>query len=517
MATKSKNKKKAPGKSYLLTKPKASAANEETATVSNNETNKQNISIENSISSVIKKDDTNITDIPQPTSSEVENEKKGLLESSNSEETDKKDIKEDEQSETDSLGEDKLETVTNEPITPVSNKYLLTTPKSDNNTKVDPYPIVKELLKEEIKQFEISETSKTSYTAIGTTGVAVVSSGVALYHSCADQLGLALGFTNALGNAKLVQSILYQNLPTFLSMNQDSLQRISGVGNRIDNLMGFFKPFVEKVVITEKSINSVTNLAKTLHDPTQNNLIKLAVDAVDLVGFASQSQYSAIVPLGHAVYLTYQGEPIQALGQAAMASSYLLPIIMTPANPLSLAIISTVGIATTYNFYTGLNNFMNDQGSINSMVAYKEICQTLSTILPESVYNFANKAADYKTSINHAKMEVEKANLENFIDHENDFTAKLKKYIYTPLIEKKHELLDQVAQGKITQEQAENYETKHFVIELEYRSYDHCIEIKDDLYVEEKNYYHCYINDTQIIEQVIIGENNNLESVKALI
>jgi hypothetical protein len=352
--------------------------------------------------------------------------------------------------------------------------------------------------------------ANNNYNAIVTTAVVIASSLATLYYSCANQLGIALGFTQAKGNAQLVQRIMNQNILTFLSMNEEGLAAISGVGNRIDSLMNFYNPFISNAIVAEKSFNTVTDFGKLLHKPNADNIIKLAVDFIDTVGTYYESPYTAIFPISNAGYLAYQGEYMPAGEQIIMATSYALPLIMNTANPAALAVMASIGIATTYNFYTTLNDYKNDAEDIDSITSYKELYK----IIPESIFNTTEKMQEFDASIHHNNKIIEKDNLKKFIETQGDFGAKLAKHIYLPIIEEKYELLNQVSQRKITQEEADQLQTKHFVIELENRLYDHCIEVKNEFYDPNKDYYHCYILDKEILDRVIIGQNNTVEKVE---
>lgn len=340
------------------------------------------------------------------------------------------------------------------------NKY----PIINHSPYRDPYTL--------ITNSSIDKYSKNHNTAVLTTVALTGSSGILLYNNLLSKLG------KSINNAPLAKYIVNQNIFKLFSMNQGALETIIGVGEKTSpKIMNFYSPFIYKVSVAEKVIDASAYVGKTLHEPTQENIIKLAVNLIDLIGTYYQSPYTALLTIGNAAHYAYNGEYIQATMQATMASCHLLPLIMATPNPASLIILSGMAISSFSNFYTFVDHYSN---KLNSK--------------------------DLKA--------IEETQINEFTNNMGEFGQKLKTHIYLPLLDEKYDLISRVEQGKITQQEADNLRTKHFVIELENRLYDHCIEVKSSFFDENKDYYHCYISDKEIIDRVIIGENNTIERVE---
>ena len=367
----------------------------------------------------------------------------------------------------------------------------------------DSYPKIT-LLSSKEKYFDLSsvESSKGGYIIAGFTTLAIPAAGAAsLYYSLISQLGKTqVGDKNVKVTESLAKTIVHNNFFTFILMNRDKVNEISGVGaKKIGPIMDFYAPFISKVILYEKLFNTLPDFVKAFHEPNQDNLINLAVDTVDVVGTYCQYRPVALVPISHSVYLAYKGDYAQAAGKLIMASSYVLPYIMTPANPVSLVILVGIGAYTAYNLYTSLNDYINDKDSLKSTKAYEELYQNLSETPIEFINDFASKKAQ---ECDIAISKIEQENIEVYLTNKGDFGKKLYEHIY---------LLS------LSKEAKDGSTLKHAVIKLsEDRAYDHCIEVK--AVIDYHNtHYNCYNKALEVIDRVVIGEDDTLTSASTIL
>ena len=334
------------------------------------------------------------------------------------------------------------------------------------------------------KSFDVPnvELSQGNYIAAGTTAAVSVAGAASLYSSLISQLG------NAIGNAPLAKTIVNSNLGTFLSMDKKGMQGANGGIRKVaevkaDNIMKFYSPFISKVILAEKSVNLATDFGKTLHEPNQDNMIKFAVDLGDVAGtYYGFTPFAALPITANAAYLAYQGEYTQAAGQFIMASSYVLPYIMAPANPFSLVILGGIGVYTAYNFYTSLSGYMSDKDGLNSMIAYKDFYHSLSS----------KREQEYDIAIS----KIQKENIERYLLEQGEFGERLNEHLY-----------------RLFQTKEDEVAPKHAIIELEDKSYNHCIEFKAAMDVDNNTHYNCYSDELKLIDRVIIGENEDVINV----
>ncbi len=156
---------------------------------------------------------------------------------------------------------------------------------------------------------------------------------------------------------------------------------------------------------------------------------------------------------------------------------------------------------------------MSDAGRIKSITAYKNSFQALSETPLQKLYDFASLSVKYSNSINNVKHNMETENIKKFLSTKGEFGQKLYDYIYAPVIKEKYDLLNKIAQSTLTEEQADTLRTKHLTIELEGRSYDHCIE--KDVSYKTKDFY-CYNDEMQVIDHIVIGADNIVREVFSL-
>gem|GEM_PF-6062188 len=435
--------------------------------------------------------------------------------------------------------------------------FLATTPKSNNDSKTEPYSRIKKLSANEISQFEkplTTKPSKISYTPLVTTMVLTATGNFQLSKNLKGELE-SLYFTSLKSvtsiehSAKLPDSLCKYLIETYgfklLDKNVNEVLNldIRGVHTTTANkIVAASQPFIQTT--KDECISIAT---KTTAIATKNAMsIKPIIDAVDIIIEPEPNKaMTFIVGLIYLVYgsnaatmslsaiqvtsLIYQEKYEQAFQQALTSTTYIiLPYAMqyTPIAqkatefmisnyPIAPVIMTIALTGSIYKLYNSLENFFSDEGHISSMTAYKNIYTSLAKIIPSYIYDFNAQAIESDISINNAKLAIETKNVEIYLETTNgDFGKKLFKHIYSNVIKEKYELLNKVICGELTLEEADNAKAKHLIIEVEARAYDHCIEVKDNFHDENKNYYHCYDTKNELLERVITGENNTIEKVE---
>jgi hypothetical protein len=273
------------------------------------------------------------------------------------------------------------------------------------------------------------------------------------------------------------------------------------------------------------SINPIMDAASILIEPNLNKAGTLLVDISYLL--SGSNIYSTSLSIAQSASLFYQEEYEQAVQQTIVSATYiLLPYamqnnaiavkiteFMISTYPIAPVIIALASTASIYKFYHILGNFTSDQGNINSMVAYKNLCHGLSEIVPKSLYDFTTKAIDLELSINKAKSNIEVENAEKYlIETKGIFGQKLHEHIYKKIIIEKYEILNKVLSGKITQEEADNLKTNHVIIKQENMAEYQCIEFKN-LASKHNNDREYYCHNDKVIDNVLIGENNIIKDI----
>jgi len=112
---------------------------------------------------------------------------------------------------------------------------------------------------------------------------------------------------------------------------------------------------------------------------------------------------------------------------------------------------------------------------------------------------------------------------EEQLQNKGVFSQQLYKYIYTPYIEEKHNLLNKLSNGEITQKEVEILSPKFIKIISDYNEYNICLKNKQNNGTESKNAnvvddtdYYCYDEEQQILDHVVVMDGNNLQVVEHL-
>ena len=114
--------------------------------------------------------------------------------------------------------------------------------------------------------------------------------------------------------------------------------------------------------------------------------------------------------------------------------------------------------------------------------------------------------------------------IESQLQDDGIFNQQLYKYIYTPYIEEKHNLLNKLSNSEITQKEVEILSPKFIKIISDYNEYNICLKNKQNNGTESKNanvvddtdHYYCYDEEQQILDHVVVMDGNNLQVVEHL-
>ena len=140
------------------------------------------------------------------------------------------------------------------------------------------------------------------------------------------------------------------------------------------------------------------------------------------------------------------------------------------------------------------------------MIAYRDLYDGISETAGLSF--FSVKAQEYDIKINGIRIDKEKQSLQEKLKTENGevFGNKLYEYIYAPILESKHKLLDAVTLGNISAKAAED-ELKTKLIPMPDKEYDVCIQsdradVKNDFLGIE---HYCSHNADQSIHHITVN------------
>ena len=301
--------------------------------------------------------------------------------------------------------------------------------------------------------------------------------------------------------------------------------------NKVDNIkdaradailaysQNFFKegksngmPFLKDAASSVLKVELAVDVADLIYSPTPKEAGKLVVDLIN-VGFRYMDYNINAVPvnIAYAGYSFYQGDYQQAVISGAKAAIYGLLMLSSPIYTTA-AVVGITGLVACESALFA-NKVINDSGYIQLMEAYKDVLQFMSNTPLQMLYDFNPSIVQYKTKIISAKFDSEAIRIKQFLDTSGEFGAKLYKHVFSSIMLEEEDMLDKIIQGKITLEQGEAQRTKHLVVELENRSYDHCIEMKGF----ENKVFTCYNQQEQFIDRIVIGENNKLLEVTDLL
>ncbi len=272
----------------------------------------------------------------------------------------------------------------------------------------------------------------------------------------------------------------------------------------------YLQPIIYKVNMGFKVTDTAVDIMKLLYIPTIGNAQKALMDSAHIYSMYSGVNGLSLIPIGYEAISQYKqiglDQTIAQVGlQLVTAVSYML--LPTMLNSIGIPCVG-FGYITGLTIYTGYNAVLNAYSfynefnqkdfKLNSNIAYQNLAEKLSTTSLQNLYDFSSMAKEYEKAIFKLKL-AEKG----------EFGQKLYKYIYSQIIEEKYELLNKIAQGILTKKEESIIKTK----QVQLLNYDHCIEFvahKEDMF----EHYYCANETEQIIDQVTIGENNEIWLIK---
>ena len=278
----------------------------------------------------------------------------------------------------------------------------------------------------------------------------------------------------------------------------------------------YLQPIIYKINTRVKVFDAAVDTIRLIYVPTIDNAKKIVVDTTYFYSMYSGINGFAIIINGiDVVHKLYQKDYNQAFTQALTIAGYML----VPA-AISFVAIPHIGFVygatlTIYSGYSAINNaysFYQEYNSVEwhlkSVIANKGMSEFLASSPLQQIYDFAVSSKNYEIKVNAISLEIEKAQINQQLEAQGEFGAKLYNYIYMPMLEEKYTLLNKVTNKELAKEQTEVLEAKHVAITIEERSYEHCMEViklKDEEIGEE--HYYCYNEEQQILDHVLIGEN----------
>ncbi|MCT4635122.1 MAG: hypothetical protein N4A31_02595 [Rickettsiales bacterium] len=381
------------------------------------------------------------------------------------------------------------------------------------------YPRIIPLSSSLLENNASNSTESRKYAMVGTsvlTGIVFIGSGT-IKNALTTQLGKAITNKNAAAN------IVEEFGVSFLLKNSIDLSTIHNVGEvKSRAAMDFSRKVFSKTAITIKSLDSLVDGIKLYNEPNAKHFEEVVMGCNNLYAMVSGNNvYTLGIVTVDIAYNLYQGEYTQVATQIILTSPSLLLLSMmgfagaaqsgTYYGLAGALIMGGVFIKNMHSLYEEL--YVNNAYGTNSMIAYRDFFKYLSeTPYLKDIYDFNSKAIKYDIEINNAMRDIAVRNLENFLAEKGSFGEKIdEKGAFSSAIKQNYVLLNKVSEGKITVEEAETLWKNYVTIELEDAFYDRCIEI-DNIYNDNKVVYRCYSENSKSIDNVIIGEDNSVET-----
>lgn len=300
----------------------------------------------------------------------------------------------------------------------------------------------------------------------------------------------------------------------FITSLREELSKPFDIQKYVNEKIQAVQPFIYKTNIGFKVFDTVIDTTRLIGVPTIDNAKKVLIDTTYLYSmYSGVNGFSVIINGVDIGYKVYQGEYGQALTQGLTTASYMLiPVAISfVAIPYvgfmygaTLAIHS--GYSAINNAYSLYQEYNSVERQLKSGIAYKDISEFLANSPLQRIHDFVDKSRYYEVKINAISLKIEKAQIKQKLEIKGEFGSKLYDYIYMPMLEEKYTLLNKVANGELTKEQAGVLKAKHVAITIEEQSYEHCMEVVK-LQVIKMDHYYCYNEEQQILDHVLIGEN----------
>jgi len=258
---------------------------------------------------------------------------------------------------------------------------------------------------------------------------------------------------------------------------------------------------LQKVNIIVEAADTAIDSIRAFKDPSLENVLKVGTGCIHIVSMYT-GKTGVMLPIAAAgsVYQAYQGDYWEAATSMTKAIGFTLMFSTVYATAPAVAVVLSAGF-TGYATYSMLNN---------GYELYKEYFITENNV--EVALGDVN-----------SKLTRELKIAEEQLQNKGVFSQQLYKYIYTPYIEEKHNLLNKLSNGEITQKEVEILSPKFIKIISDYNEYNICLKNKQNNGTESKNAnvvddtdYYCYDEEQQILDHVVVMDGNNLQVVEHL-
>jgi hypothetical protein len=288
-----------------------------------------------------------------------------------------------------------------------------------------------------------------------------------------------------------------------------------------DNSITKLKIDLPKASIRFKALDFVVNSARFAQEPSIPSFKKLALGYAYLQAMVSGvNRYSAMIAGAEILYQLQLGEYQKAFNVASTTMSAMaLPIILAIANRpyLGLAYGAWMTASTAYGAITNAYSFAmelsDNDATLRSAMAYKDLTVTLASSPLQAVYDFEVKVQEYKLQINDLLFEKEKSTIQTQV--KDEFEQKVFDYICLPELIEKYILLNDVIRGELTEGEAQSLKSKPVAISYGALKYDYCVKTEDPREETTEHYYCCNIGE-QILNHVVLTGSGRLEILESL-
>jgi preprotein translocase subunit SecA len=271
-----------------------------------------------------------------------------------------------------------------------------------------------------------------------------------------------------------------------------------------------------------KGLDTVVDLARVTYEPTMPNAKKLVIDCAQLYSLDNGGNwFSSVIVTADVLNLAYNGQYYRALEQAGTTMFYMsLPYMLSHTNkPIALSYGFSMAVYSGYNAIANAYSFMQEdsiEAKLKSAGAYQDLAQAFAASSLQHVYDFKTKAQEYQLQLNNLMLTIEKSSVQKQLQAQGEFGQKLYDYIYAPALDEKYDLLNRVAQGEVTAEEAENLKAKEFELSFIDQPNKHCRQFHSANDNIPGEHYYCFNQDEQTIEHIVVSGDQRFEVVELL-
>jgi tetratricopeptide (TPR) repeat protein len=282
---------------------------------------------------------------------------------------------------------------------------------------------------------------------------------------------------------------------------------------------------LHKTTMGFNALDVVVDSARLAHQPTALGFKKVVLDYAHLRGmYEGVNTYSLVISGAEAVYQVGMGEYHKAFDVVAgTLNAMALPFILARVDRpyLGFAYGAWMVVNTAYhaviNAYSFVLEITGEDAQLKSKVAYKDLTEWLSASPLQALHGFDVDAQNYALQINDILFKKEKATIEAQLKEQGEFGQKVFNYIALPSLLEKYSLLNDVARGMLTQEEADSLKSQPVAMSDGALHYDHCMESRHLTGAEEDTkHYYCYSLERQILEHVAVIGGNHIEVLERL-